>query len=200
MTSASRDKGFTLFEMVIAVAIFMVMGAIAYPGLTHMAKTGQVINESNQRMSELQFAVTYLNRDWMQVSPRKIRNRYGDEESNIVIQENRITFTRGGRSNLTEQPRSQLQRVQYRLVDKKLVREHWLSLDQGIEEEPFASVMLNEVESFEVHLIDSAEKKVETWPTVESIGRGSPIALSFIIEMNDIGSIQRILEIPDGAL
>lgn len=200
MTLISHHKGFTLFEMVIAVAIFMVMGAIAYPGLTHMAKTGQVINESNQRMSELQSAMTYLSRDWMQVSARKIRNRYGDEESNVVIDENRIAFTRGGRSNLTGQLRSQLQRVQYRLVDKKLVREHWLSLDQGIEEEPFVSVLMNEVDFFEIHFIDSAESKIETWPAVGSFNTGKPIALSFSLEMNDIGRIKRILEIPGGAL
>ncbi len=200
MMAPGHNKGFTLFELVIAVAIFMVMGAIAYPGLTHMAKTGQVINESNQRMSELQFAVTYLNRDWMQVSTRKIRNRYGDEESNIVVAENSITFTRGGRSNLTQQRRSQLQRVQYRLRDKKLVREHWLSLDQGIEEEPFASILLNEVESFEVHLIDSDGKEIENWPAVGTVASGGPIALRFILEMADIGRIRRILEIPAGVL
>lgn len=200
MTRKRFYKGFTLFEMVIAVAIFMVMGAIAYPGLTHMAKTGQVISESNQRMSELQFAVTYLSRDWIQVSTRKIRNRYGDEESNIVIADNSIAFTRGGRSNLTQQPRSQLQRVQYRLLDKKLVREHWLSLDQAIAEEPFAVVLLNGVDSFEVHLIDSDEKEIENWPTVGVSGTGGPIALRFVLEMADIGRIRRILEIPSGVL
>ncbi len=198
--SMRNNRGFTLFEMVIAVAIFMVMGAIAYPGLTHMARTGQIIGETNQRISELQFAITYLNRDWTQVSPRKIRNRYGDEESNIVIEDNRITFTRAGRSNLTGQLRSQLQRVQYRLVDRALVREHWLSLDQGIEEAPFSSVLLRDVESFQIHMIDSSEKKIETWPTLESVGTGSPIALSFSLEMAEMGTIRRILEIPGGAL
>ncbi len=200
MTRPRLCKGFTLFEMVIAVAIFMVMGAIAYPGLTHMAKTGQVIGESNQRMSELQFAVTYLSRDWMQVSPRKIRNRYGDEESNIVIADNSIAFTRAGLSNLTQQTRSQLQRVQYKLQDKKLVREHWLSLDQGIAEEPFATVLINGVDSFTIHLIDSDEKEIENWPTVGASGTGAPIALRFVLEMDDIGKIRRILEIPAGVL
>lgn len=198
--SSCNQRGFTLFELVIAIAIFMVMGAIAYPGLTHMAKTGQIVSETNQQLSELQFAVTYLSRDWMQVSPRKVRNRFGDEESNVVIEDNRITFTRGGRSNLTGQLRSQLQRVQYRLVDNTLVREHWLSLDQGIEEEPFASVLLRDVESFEIHLIDSAEKEIETWPTIASVGTGSPIALSFSLEIAKMGTINRILEIPGGTL
>lgn len=200
MKALKPERGFTLFEMVIAVAIFMVMGAIAYPGLTQMAKTGQAIGEINQRISELQFAVTFLNRDWTQLVPRNIRNRFGDDENYLVIEENRVTFTRGGRSNLTQQLRSQLQRVQYRLVDGSLVREQWLSLDQGIEEQPFSSVLLRDVESFEVFLIDSSEKKIETWPTIATAGIGEPIALSFNIETLDMGLIRRILEIPGGRL
>jgi len=200
MKSVNNIKGFTLFEMVVAVGIFMVMGAIAYPGLTQLAKSGQAVGESNQRISELQFAVAYLARDWVQVSNRKIRNRYGDEESNILIEENSITYTRGGRSNLLQQKRSQLQRVRYRLFEKKLTREHWLSLDQGIEEDPFATVLLNDVEDFEVNFIDGSEKKIETWPTTQSVGTGNPVALSFSITLADFGRINRILEITDGAL
>ena len=200
MKALKPQHGFTLFEMVIAVAIFMVMGAIAYPGLTQMAKTGQAVGEINQRISELQSTVTYMTRDWMQLAPRDIRNRFGDEENNLVIEDNRVRFTRGGRSNLTQQPRSQLQRVQYRLVERALVREHWLSLDQGIEEEPFSSVLLRDVESFEVFLIDSSEKKIATWPAIAAVGIGDPIALSFNIETLDMGAIRRILEIPGGGL
>lgn len=200
MIAIRRNRGFTLFEMVVAVGIFMVMGAIAYPGLTHLAKTGQWVGEANRQISELQFAVAFLSRDWMQVSPRKIRNRYGDEESNILIEDNIITFTRGGRSNLLQQKRSNLQRVRYRLDDNKLLREHWLSLDQGIEEEPFVTVVLQEVESFEVSFIDSSEKKIENWPTIGTFGTGSPVALTINFELAGIGSIRRIMEIPGGAI
>ena len=200
MTRYSPQHGFTLFEMVVAVAIFAVMGAIAYPGLSEMAKTGQVVGESNRRISDLQFAVAYLSRDWLQVSKRKIRNRYGDEESNILIEENTITFTRAGRSNLLQQKRSRLQRVRYSLLDKKLIRQHWLSLDQGIAEEPFTTVLLGNVEAFEVNFIDGSEKKIENWPAIESFGTGTPIALSFTLDLDYLGEIRRILEIPDGIL
>ena len=200
MKAISNIHGFTLFEMVVAVGIFMIMGAIAYPGLTQLAKTGQAVGESNQRIAELQFAVSYLARDWSQVSDRKVRNRYGDEESNILIEDNVITFTRGGRSNLLQQKRSRLQRVRYRLFEKKLTREHWLSLDQGIEEDPFGTVLLNNVEAFEVYFIDGSEKRIETWPTDETVGAGKPVALSFNITLDAFGQINRILEITDGAL
>ena len=200
MSMHQQQLAFTLFEMVVAVAIFAVMGAIAYPGLSEMAKTGQIVSESNQRISDLQFAVSYLNRDWLQVSRRKIRNRYGDEESNVMIEENTITFTRAGRSNLLQQNRSSLQRVRYSLLEKKLIRQHWLSLDQGIAEEPFTTVLLNDIEAFEINFIDGSEKKIENWPAIESVGTGKPIALSFVLELEGLGQIQRILEIPDGVI
>ena len=75
--------GFTLIEMVIAVAIFAVMMVIAFPGLTHIAKVGDQVGQSNRRLSELQFALTYLNRDWMQVSSRKILDQYGRHYASV---------------------------------------------------------------------------------------------------------------------
>ena len=86
------------------------------------------------------------------------------------------------------------------MFEKKLTREHWLSLDQGIEEDPFATVLLNDVEDFEVNFIDGSEKKLETWPTTQTVGTGKPVALSFSITLADFGQITRILEITDGAL
>jgi general secretion pathway protein J len=193
-------KGFTLLEMIVAVAIFAVMAGIAYGGLNQTIKTGSQVGESNQRLSELQFGLSYFGRDWMQVSPRKIRNQYGDEESNIVITDNSVAFTRSGWSNLLQIKRSNLQRVQYLLIEKNLVRRHWLSLDQGIGEEFFESVLLHNVDSLEIILIDASEKAIETWPQETSGFGGLPVALKISLKIAQLGEIWRYLEIPDGAL
>jgi general secretion pathway protein J len=195
-----RIRGFTLLEMIVAVAIFAVMAGIAYGGLNQTIKTGSQVGESNQRLSELQFALSYFSRDWLQVSPRKIRNQYGDEEGNIVVADNSVSFTRSGWSNLLQLKRSNLQRVQYLLIEKNLVRRHWLSLDQGIGEEPFDSVLLHNVNSFEIILIDASEKAIETWPNAVGGNADKPIALKIGLKMAQLGEIWRYLEIPDGAL
>ncbi len=196
----SRSNGFTLLEMVVAVAIFAIMAAIAYTGLNHTIKIGQQVSESNQRLSELQFALSYFSRDWLQVSSRKVRNQYGDEESNIVIEDNSISFTRGGWANLLQRKRSNLQRVQYLLVDNKLIRRHWLSLDQGIGEEPFDSVLLHNVNALEVHFVDALEKSIDTWPDELVRDERRPIALKIGVDISQFGKTWRYLEIPDGAL
>lgn len=192
--------GFTLIEMVIAVSIFALMSAMAYSGLNHTIKIGSQVSEANQRLSELQFGLAYFARDWMQVSPRKIRNQYGDEENNIVIEDNSIRFTRSGWSNLLQIKRSELQRVQYLLIDNNLVRRHWRSLDQGIAEQPLATILIHDVESLVINFINSSELEIPDWPDESSQSADDPIALIIDIELARMGQIRRILEIPSGVL
>ena len=40
MKILTRQRGFTLFEMVIAVSIFALMGVVAFGGLGQMTRTG----------------------------------------------------------------------------------------------------------------------------------------------------------------
>jgi len=195
-----QSAGFTLFEMVIAVSIFALMGVIAFGGLNQMTRTGQTVADANDRLADLQFAVVYFSRDWTQVSPRRIRDQFGDEKWNIVIGENSIEFTRGGLSNLLGKKRSTLQRVQYLVINEQLVRRHWLSLDQGIGEEPIQVVLLDEVEAMEAEFLDSARKPIRVWPPEGSDSDGDPILLSFRLDLPDFGEIYRYYEVPLGVL
>ena len=181
--------------MVIAVSIFALMGVIAFGGLGQMTRTGQAVADANDRLSDLQFAVVYFSRDWTQVSPRGIRNQYGDEESNIVIAEDSITFTRSGWDNLLGQPRSSLQRVQYLVDDNQLLRRYWRSLDHGIGEQPIQVVLLDNVESMEVVFQNPLGKPVDT-----SYNDGDPILLAIKLELPDFGEITRLLEVPSGVI
>ena len=194
------NAGFTLFEMVIAVSIFALIGVMAFTGLNQMTRNGQEVARANERLSDLQFAVVYMVRDWTQVSPRRVRNQYGDEEHNVVITDDSITFTRGGWPNLLGHKRSQLQRVQYLLVDDQLRRRHWLSLDQGIGEEPLEVAMLNEVESIRFAFQDAEDKEIPGWPLDTELSEDKPVLLSINLEVKGVGLITRLLEIPGGVL
>jgi general secretion pathway protein J len=198
--TANRQAGFTLLEVVVAVSIFGVMAVIAFSGLNKMTRDGQALADANNRLSDLQFAVVYFDRDWAQVSPRKIRNQYGDEESNVVIVDDSITFTRGGWSNILGHRRSNLQRVQYLVDDERLLRRYWRSLDHMAGEVPIETVLLDDVESMEVAFLNVLGKPIRIWPVDSSYNDGQPILLSLKLELPDRGEIVRLLEVPDGAL
>ncbi|TDJ30386.1 MAG: type II secretion system protein GspJ [Gammaproteobacteria bacterium] len=200
MINRNHKQGFTLLEMLVAIVIFAVVSGIAYSALNQTIKIGNRVSEADRRLSELQFALTYFNQDWMQVSPRKIRNQYGDTENQVVLADNRISFTRSGWNNLLQHKRSELQRVQYELVDHKLVRRYWRSLDQGIGEEPLTTVILSAVDAFEIQFINAEEQAIDTWPDELSRGLGPPIALVLTVNLDDFGEIRRIMEVPEGVL
>ena len=121
---------------------------------------------------------------------------------NIIIEDNSISFTHSGWSNLLQQKRSELQRVQYLVKENQLIRHYWISLDQVTAEEPISTVLIDEVESFSVYLIDSAEEPIERWPLdgQDTQRVNNPIALRVEIDLKKFGQVHRIMEIPEGVL
>ncbi len=196
----SGQGGFTLLEMVVAVAIFAFMGVMAFGGLNSMTRSSQATTETGNRLGEVQFAVTYLVRDFMQLSPRKIRNQYGDVEDQLVLDEEGLRFTRSGWDNLLGQSRSTLQRLHYRLVDDRLVRTHWRNLDQGIAEESIDRVLLSGLKTLRFRLMSAEEEIIDSWPFEAGVPAGQPVVLEVVMQVDGLGEITRVLELPEGAI
>ncbi len=195
-----HQRGFTLLEMVVAVSIFAFMGVMAFGGLNSMSRSSQITTETGNRLGEVQFAVTYLARDFMQFSPRRIRNQFGDEEPQLVLDEEGLRFTRSGWDNLLQQPRSSLQRLHYRFADQQLIRTHWRNLDQGIGEEPVDRVLLNGLKSVQFRLLSAQEEIIDRWPFEGGIEPGKPVVLEVVLQVDGLGEINRVMEVPSGAL
>ena len=72
-----------------------------------------------------------MENDFAQLRPRPVRSILGrDYEPALNASQTDLTFTRGGWLNPALLPRAELQRVRYRLIDGRLVREHWPVLDR----------------------------------------------------------------------
>ncbi|MBC8210682.1 MAG: type II secretion system minor pseudopilin GspJ [Gammaproteobacteria bacterium] len=196
-----KMRGFTLFEILVAVSIFAVISSMTMSSLIQVGRTGEKVSESQQQLSEIQFALGYLSKDIVQMSNRKIRDQYGDEQPQLFIAENRLVFTRNGWSNLLQQPRSNLQRVQYQLVDNNFQRVYWPELDQSYTEVSVTQTLLQKVEEFSVKLLTKGQESFESWPLdAQNTSAVSPIAIELTLKLTGLGQVQRIYEISDALL
>ena len=190
--------GFTLFEVLIAVSIFAVIGTIAMTNLIQVGRAGERISNAQQRLSDIQFAMGYMGKDLSQLINRKVRDQYGDEQDQFMLNDNVLQFTHNGWANLLQQTRSQLQRVAYRLDDNKLMREYVLQLDQGYSEQQVKQALLDDVEDFEVRLITTDTEKMDAWPVDDGTTTSLiPVAVEVSLNVKGFGLVTRVFEVPN---
>lgn len=196
----NRQRGFTLLEMIIAVVIFAVISMITFTGLSQMIKIGDQVGASNERLSQIQFALAYFHKDWLQVTKRNIRDDFGDSKNHIELEENRISWTRGGWNNLLGAQRSELQRVEYVVQDQQLVRRAWTTLDRAVDSKPIETRLLANVKDLKVEFMVSANDSVTAWPNPLTTQGGQPRALRIALDIDGMGQIHRIFEVPNGVI
>ncbi len=195
-------QGFTLIELLIAVTVFAILGVMAYGGLNSVLSTQSVTAQESARLGALQMSLRYLERDVSQFVNRPIRNQFGDEEPAIEITERQLLrLTHAGWQNPAGQTRSELQRVAYYLdEDDRLIRQMWPLLDGAELESVLETVLLENVDSFDIRVMESDKKWREVWPspTAEPAAVVAlPIAVEISLSAEPWGKLRRLLALPN---
>ena len=162
----TTQRGFTLLELLIAVAIFAVMAALAYAGLDSLLRGRTTVEDHLARLHALQRAFVVMQRDFTQAAPRTIRDVLGgtlpalrgDPQNGIVA------LTRAGYPNPAGVRRGHLLRVRYRLDGTRLLRLAWPVLDRAPGVKPDRVVLLDHVQKFTVKFLDAAGQTQPSWP------------------------------------
>jgi len=202
MTWTAR-KGFTLIEVLVALAVFGVMSMLAYAALGSTLSNADYLSDRMDRLQSIQRAVRYLSTDLFQLVPRPVRNELGDgfdpALETTLSSEFAIELTRGGWGNPAGLPRGTLQRVAYRLEDDELVRYYWTVLDRTYANEPIATVLLDNVERLYFRFYTADGEISEVWPPEVQPGvtqiRSRPRAVEIVLTLADQGEIRRLLEL-----
>ncbi len=196
------SRGFTLLELLVALAVFAIMATAAYSGLRNVLFTRAAVEEQSRRLAAVQLAVFRLGQDIEQAVPRGIRDEYGEPQAALLggeLADDRLTLTRAGWDNPLGQPRATLQRVAYRLRDGRLWRLHWGVLDRGGLLEPRETLLLERVREFRVRFLDRDDWR-DDWPPPASDEAGAkkdpdalPRAVEIGLTLEDWGEITRLL-------
>jgi general secretion pathway protein J len=194
-------QGFTLLELLVALAIFGLVAVMAYGGLGTVLTQRAVTDEHAQRLAALQKIYLVMQRDIEQAVLRPIRDEYGDEQAALAV-EPLFQLTRGGWSNPIGNARSTLQRVGYSLEDQRLVRYTWPVLDRAQDSEPRQQELAVDIVSLQARYLDAANNWQESWPPEESgageavLDPGLPAAVEIMLEHEFFGELIWLFQFP----
>ena len=196
------QHGFTLLELIIVIAIFGVMSAMAYGGLNSVLKSRVHIEKSLERTAEFQKAYMRLRNDFQEARNRPIRDSYGSTQAAFITdRDGNVEFTRAGWRNPTNQPRSSLERVIYRYdADKKtVIRSTFRALDQAQDTTPVDQVLLEKVEEVRWQYLDSNGAWVSDWPSRNSgsttTNIAPPLAAELTLRTADFGELRYLFRL-----
>lgn len=198
-----KHLAFTLIEVLVSLAIFGILAALAYGALSQTLLSAQMLNERMDRLQAIQKSIRHLSLDFLQLAPRPVRLELGDSIGPALqtdlSSEFALELTHGGWSNPLALPRGTLQRTAYRLDDGELVRYYWTVLDRTLNNEPIAVTILDGVESILFRYMTDSGDWTEQWPPPTAPGplglRQRPRAVEIILTLQDEGEIRRIVEI-----
>ncbi len=103
------QRGFTLLELLIAIAIFALLALATYRMFDSVMQTDQATRVQEQRMRELVRAMGALERDLTQAVERPVRDELGDNRGAFLSEgenDQIVELTRGGWRNPLGQARS----------------------------------------------------------------------------------------------
>lgn len=209
MRRRTCSRGFTLVEVLVALAITVFVAAASYTGISAVISGAEQLGKSNQRVREINAALATLDRDLRQFIDRPVRDEFGVDQPSLAggpLAFFPLMLTRGGWHNTVDLPRSELQRVVYYLDEGALWRAYFPVLDRAIDTQMLRLRLVEGVESIEFRFLRDAttlqvarDLTVDTrdWERnwiAEPGGQNllpPPAALEVRLELDDLGELRR---------
>mgnify|MGYP002700345181 FL=1 len=193
-----NNKGFTLLEVLIAIAIFSVISLSSFTIFDSVLKGDESSQTRSKRQNELQRAFLIIERDLTQIARRSARlngeapqTRFLQTVTDVIDGEQALAFVRHGWTNPgLLLPRSDMQAVAYQLSEETLQRLHFNFVDAVVGEEPKIRPLITDVISVKFEYYDG-KKWQEIWEA-----EALPLAIAIEIETNDYGLIRRQFLVP----
>lgn len=189
-----RSQGFTLLEVLIAIAIFSVISMASFSIFETVINSDTATKARTDRINELQRGFLIIERDMLQIARRSVRLNgeaplsdflHTDNDS-FTNSEQAIAFVRHGWTNPgLLLPRSDMQSVAYQLNENTVERVHFNFVDAVLGEVPKVRPLISQVEKLNFEFYDGKK-----WQ--ETLQENTlPMAIAIEIDTTDYGIIRR---------
>ncbi|MEL0606308.1 type II secretion system minor pseudopilin GspJ [Pseudoalteromonas undina] len=195
-----KQRGFTLIEVLVAMAILAVVIMATHQILDSTTKAKEASDEKIAELNGLQTAFRLMDQDFSQMTQRTVRNEAGDAQAQYLLagryilesQYDGIAFVRDGWVNpINLLPRSELQAVGYRVLDDNLERVYRVYVDQLDNMEPRVQVVLKGIEELKFEFLDANNEWQEQWQI-----KALPKAVAVTLQQIEAEPIRRVFLVP----
>jgi general secretion pathway protein J len=195
-----KQRGFTLIEVLVAMAILAVVIMATHQILDSTTKAKEASDEKIAELNGLQTAFRLMDQDFSQMTQRTVRNEAGDAQEQYLLagryilesQYDGIAFVRDGWVNpINLLPRSELQAVGYRVLNDNLERVYRVYVDQLDNMEPRVQVVLKGIEELKFEFLDANNEWQEQWQI-----KALPKAVAVTLQQIEAEPIRRVFLVP----
>lgn len=191
-----RSGGFTLIEVMVAVALFALAAALALGGMSAITRSRAQLDAELDRQAKIVFAIGLMERDLRGAAVRPIREAYGAQRPALEGRLDQIELSHYGAIGLPAAGRSAIERVGYQLDGDRLLRLRYPVLDRTASTAPTIDTLLDRVVRIQWRYAGSAGAPLAAqWPP-PSQGIALPRAVELRLVLEDAGEIRRLFELP----
>jgi general secretion pathway protein J len=193
--------GFTLVELLVALAIFAIIAGFAYRGLDAMLQSRVALEKESRKWRDTATFVGRIERDLSAVIDRNVVGESGTLLASLssMIESTGsgegLALTRSG-SPLQQNALAAPQRVAYRLRDGAIERLSWNGLDAAPREEPTAVAVLKSVRAFDLRFLDPNGEWQATWGLPGNPDAKLPAAVEVTLQLASGERIVRLVDLP----
>lgn len=194
--NGSTAAGFTLLEVLVAVAIFSLIAMMAYGGLNSVIRQSEIVDQQAERLLVLQRGLAQLRSDLQQSLDRPVRDARGTMTAAFIGANpgqsgDLFTLTRLGHDNPWFAPQGQLARIRWRLAGETLQRYAAAPADGAAEpDDRDWENMLEDVTAMELRYYDQENDPHPLWPPVNHSDAGLPQAVEIMLYSHQMPPIR----------
>lgn len=193
-----KMHGFTLVEMLLALAILAALSVAAMAVLQNVIRADTLTRDKTQQMQALQHTFSQMSSDINQIIARRSRESsslFFAGRYQLSSDDWAISFSRNGWPNpLGMLARSEIQNVSYRLRQQRLERLSYDQQDPLTGAQPTVEVVQEGVRAFRLRFYASGRWQ-ERWDNSQSLPQGLEVTLT----LDGYGDITRLFLITQGS-
>jgi len=196
----TRERAFTLVELLVALAIFALLSAFAYRSLAVLLDSREALDRDARKWRDLALFVGRFERDVQAALDRPALGPSGTPGGAVTsvldlggANAQGLALTRGG-ATLYANELSAPQRVGYRLVEGRVDRLSWAGVDSGPRAAAAATTVLQDVRALAFRFLDRSREWRSDWAAPAT--PGLPLAVEMTLELASGERIVRVVDIP----